>query len=373
MNYKRMPIEIESPEQVGYNTIRYNLSESSVADMRIADLQLNINNLLLCYTNHIGKPELCSLIVKNEPNLHAHQVLITQSAATALFIVATAILNPQNHIVVLRPNYATNIETPKAIGCEITYIDLNFDEAFNLNIDNINLAIKPNTKLISITSPHNPTGMVLSENTLQQLAKIALDKKVYLLVDETYRELLLNSHTPLPYCANLNKQVISVASVSKAYGLPGIRIGWIITQNKTLLETFLAAKEQIMICNSVVDEEIAYQFLLQKNNFLPHIQQNIKTNFSVLTQFMQTHNTYFEWNKPQGGVVALIAIHRNLKVNLDGFYETLYKKYATFVGAGNWFELDKKFFRVGFGYPSPPEFEQGLQNVLLSLKENQIN
>ena len=291
MKYARMPIEIESPEQLGYDTIECNLAESSMHDAVFKDLKLNLNDLILCYGHHLGKPELRELIVSEYPAIKADDILLTAGAAAALFIVATSLLSSKDHLIVVRPNYATNIETPRAIGCEIDFVDLNFETGFQLDVSLIQFLIKPNTKYISITTPHNPTGTVISEQTLLQLIKIAELNNCYLLVDETYRDLTIGSKIPL--AASLSANVISVSSVSKAYGLPGIRIGWLITQNKKLHELFLAAKEQIFLCNSVVDEEIAYQFLIQKQNFLPAIQQKIITNLELVKMWM-LQNPYLE-------------------------------------------------------------------------------
>src|SRR3954466_14813991 len=128
MKYKRMPIEIESPEQLGYDTINCNLAESSVHDAVFQDLKLNLNELVLAYGDHLGKPELRELLAQRYPSITSDDILITAGAAAALFIVATSLLRKEDHLIVLRPNYATNIETPKAIGCEIDFIDLSFEK-----------------------------------------------------------------------------------------------------------------------------------------------------------------------------------------------------------------------------------------------------
>jgi aspartate/methionine/tyrosine aminotransferase len=184
-----MPIEIESPENLGYNTIECNLSESSVRDVLFKDINLDLNNLVLCYTHHTGKPELLHLIANETLGIGATDILLTAGAAGALFIIHSSLLTPNDHIIVVKPNYATNIETPKAIGCEITFIDLSFEENFALDTAKVKAALQPNTKIISITTPHNPTGTVLPIETLMELCGIAEEHNCYLLADETYRNL----------------------------------------------------------------------------------------------------------------------------------------------------------------------------------------
>ena len=173
MRYARMPIEVESPEELGYETIRYNLSESSISDLALADLKLTLPNLKLLYGAHRGSERLRSLIVAEAPTLSAADVLITSGAAGALFIIATALLRREDHLVVVRPNYATNLETPRAIGCDVTHVDVTFEEGFRVDIAKLAAAITPRTRLISITCPHNPTGVLCTEAELRQIVDVA--------------------------------------------------------------------------------------------------------------------------------------------------------------------------------------------------------
>src|SRR5689334_6771250 len=126
MKYKRMPIEVESPEEMGYSTIQYNLAESSVRDISFKDLKIDLDNLVICYGEHRGDTKLRNAIIRDSPGLQAEHVLVCPSAATALFIISTTLLQDKDHLIVIRPNYATNIETPRAIQCGLTTIDLEF-------------------------------------------------------------------------------------------------------------------------------------------------------------------------------------------------------------------------------------------------------
>lgn len=369
MKYRRMPIEIESPEQFGYGNIRCNLTESSVSDMPLSALDVDLSKLILAYTDHLGKPELRELLAAEGKSLSPDDVTITQSAAAALFIVATSLLEKSDHLVVMHPNYATNIETPKAIGCNIDFMSLSFDDGFRFDIDKLAALIKPETKLISLTTPHNPTGTTLTESDLHAAADLAESHGCYLLVDETYRE--MNFAGPTPLAATLSPRCISVASMSKSYGLPGIRIGWIITKSEQLHETFLAAKEQIFICNSIIDEEIAWRALSRKSEILPPILQRNRRGFEMVKQWMAGQDI-FEWVQPSGGVVCFPRIKPDSGVNIEAFYRILNDKYKTFVGPGHWFGMDRHFMRVGFGWSTAGELEEGLQNLSLAAEEAKV-
>jgi aspartate/methionine/tyrosine aminotransferase len=368
MLYRRMPIEIEAPEGFGYENIDCNLSESSFTDQRISDVGININDLVLFYGDHKGKPELRELLA-NEINLTADDVLITSGAATALFIIATSLLNKGDHLVVAKSNYATNIETPRAIGADISYLNLKFENNFDFDIEDLRKLITPKTKLVSLTYPHNPTGVLIDEEKLRAIIEIVEEKQTYLLLDETYRDMCFVEK--LPVAATLSDRAISISSMSKSYGLPGIRIGWIISNNKQLMETFLAAKEQICITNSVVDEEIAFQYLKRKEElFAPNLAA-IKLNFGILKNFME-HQIVLEWVEPKGGCVCFPRIKSNIKLNTDKFHDLLLNKYSTYIGKGHWFEEDPEYMRIGYSWDKSEKLEKGLQNILKAIKESKI-
>src|SRR5437899_1183409 len=140
-----MPIEIESPEQLGYDTIAHNLSESSVADRRLRDLGLDVDvdSLVLCYGDHLGDPAQRDGVASEDDGIGAGDVLVTPGAAAALFCVATAVLDRGDHAVIVRSNYATNLETPRAIGADVHTIDLAFDEGWRLDVGRIAAAVRP--------------------------------------------------------------------------------------------------------------------------------------------------------------------------------------------------------------------------------------
>ena len=360
MKYQRMPIEIESPEELGYGTIQYNLAESSYRDQSLEDVNIHLKDVVLCYGEHRGATPLREAIIDNSKILKPKDVLVTTGAAMALFMIATSLLNKKNHLVVIRPNYGTNLETPRAMQVPMTIVDLKFENGFQLDIEKIKKAMRPTTKIISITQPHNPTGVLFPEKTLHQLIEIAEANDCYLLVDETYRE--LNFQTALqPFLAELSPRVISVGSLSKAYGVPGIRTGWLICRDVGLINLFLAAKEQICIGNSVLDEAAAFQVLQQRTTLIPKFHAHIKSNFELLTKHF-AENKFVEYVAPSAGCVCFPRLKKEFEIDFEKFKHMLYHDYKTVVGFGHWFEQPDKYFRIGFGYPLADELTQGLLN-----------
>jgi aspartate/methionine/tyrosine aminotransferase len=370
MNYKRMPIEIEAPEQLGYHTIDCNLTESSYTDFRFRDLGLDLNELLISYVDHRGHPGLRMLLSEETRGIISpDQVLLTSGAAQALFIISSSLLNPGDEIIVVRPNYATNLETPRALGARLRIVDLDFESGYRTHPEAIAALLTPKTKLVSITVPHNPTGTVMTERDLDAIIELTGKAGCMLLVDETYRE--MNFEGVLPHAATRAPHVISVASFSKTFGLPGIRVGWLMTGHAAAFESFFAAKEQIQICGSALDEEIAYQFYKKKNHFLPAILSNLKRKFTIVKHWYENQN-HFEWVEPRGGCVAFPRFKKAVseRIDLEGFYRTLNQDLNTHVGPGHWFEQSKTSMRIGYGWPGEDELKRGLENLSKAIEVN---
>jgi aspartate/methionine/tyrosine aminotransferase len=352
MHFPRMPIEEESPEQLGYDKIRFNLTESSVRDRTLADLRLDLGELTLAYSDHVGHPGLRALVASR-----------AGGASAALFIVAISLLDAGDHIVVVRPNYATNIETPRALKCAIDYLDLGFDHGFALDLDRLRALVRPNTKLISVTTPHNPTGVALSAEALKQLVTIAEGCGAYVLVDETYREMSFAPKTPV--ATAFGERVISVASLSKSFGIPGIRLGWIISRDAQLLYRLLCAKEQIGICGSIIDETIGFHAVEQADAWLAENDRALKAAFAVVKAWIAREDR-LEWVEPTGGCVCFPRL-RDASADTAGFYARL-NAAGAYVGPGHWFEQPDRYFRIGYGWPTRDELSGGLEAISSALR-----
>ena len=362
-----MPIEIESPEQFGYDLIEFNLAESSVTDVKFGDLKINLDDLVLAYGDHLGKPELRALIASEGEALEPDDVMLTVGAASALFIVNTTILKPGDHAVIAFPNYATNLETPNAIGASVTRLELRFEDGWKLDLDALESAIKPETKLVSLTNPHNPTGATLERDDLSCIIGIVERSNAMLLMDETYRDMSFAS--PPPLAASLSDRVISISSLSKSYGLPGIRLGWLICRNRALMEHFLAAKEQIFISTSLVDEEIAHRAMIQRQRLLTGFKAHIRANFQAMKSWMDSQNA-LEWVEPTGGCVSFPRIKPEINLDLERFHHMLLHDLGTAVGPGHWFGFDDRYMRVGFGWPTLEGVQGGLARILKAVERS---
>jgi aspartate/methionine/tyrosine aminotransferase len=314
----------------------------------------------LQYGDHLGLPRLREQIAGDA--LDPDDVLVTSGAAPALFIVASALVQPGDHIVVVRPNYATNLETPRALGADVEYLDLNFDERWALDSDRVAAALRPDTKLVSLTYPHNPTGAMLEPGELSRIAAMVDEHPTArLLLDETYRELAYGE--PLPQVASLSERCIGVSSMSKVFGMPGLRIGWIACRDDAIRETLLAAKEQILLAGATIDEELAARVLEARPRLLPVIRDKVERHLAIVRDWMAGHDV-FEWVEPRAGVVGFVRFRDGVEVDVDAFYDSLLAEFGTYVGPGHWFDQDRRSFRLGFAWPATDELERGLDGLL---------
>jgi aspartate/methionine/tyrosine aminotransferase len=184
-----------------------------------------------------------------------------------------------------------------------------------------------------------------------------------LLVDETYRELAYAD--PLPMAASLSPRVVAVSSMSKTYGLPGLRVGWLTCRDERLMETFLAAKEQIFICGAVLEEDLAARVLDRRADVLALVRAKTEQHLGDVRDWIGGHEL-FEWVEPKAGVVCFPRIRPEIAVDLDGFYTALLERHGTYVGPGHWFDQDRRYFRLGFAWPTREALARGLEGLDLA-------
>jgi aspartate/methionine/tyrosine aminotransferase len=198
------------------------------------------------------------------------------------------------------------------------------------------------------------------------LEKLAEQYDCRLLVDETYRD--LTAGEPYPSAAGISPRVIAVSSVSKAYGAPGLRVGWLVTKDPELYELFLAAKEQIGICGSIVDENLALAVLEQRDVWLRAVRAERAERLEIIQEWV-VRDELIDWVRPEGGVVCFPWMNVPATFDFDQFYSRLLAEHGTYVGPGHWFEMPRNFMRIGFSWPTVDELKAGLAGISLALRQ----
>jgi aspartate/methionine/tyrosine aminotransferase len=347
--------------------IEYDIGESAVKTLAVGDIPVDLAGIPLRYGHHKGRPELREAIAAQYPGLNEENIVVTTGASEANFAVVSALVTPGDHVIVEHPNYPSLYQVPRSLGCEVTLFSLKFEERFKPDWEKLSAQVRPETRLVSLTHPNNPTGSMITEEELRKAVALAEERGFFLLFDETYRHMATGSAL-LPPAASLSDRAISISSMSKCYGLPGIRTGWLASGNRELLDRVLAIREQVSISNNAVSEVIAHKVLEKQEVFLDRARERIARNREVVEDWMRDRAD-FEWVPPEAGVVCLPRIKAELRGDPETVYRRLAETYRTFVVPGRCFEMDPKFFRIGFG-AEPHEIRTGLSYLERALSDS---
>jgi aspartate/methionine/tyrosine aminotransferase len=364
MWFKRMELEVWF-DRYQY-AIDYDIGESAVKTLSLKDIGIKLDDVPLRYGYHRGNPALRAEVAGQYPGLTEDHVVVTTGASEANFAVVSSLVKPGDHMVVEHPNYPSLYEVPRSLGCDVSLFTLTFEDRFKPDWDRLTGLLRPETRLISLTHPNNPTGAMISSKELERVVALVEERDMYLLFDETYRH-MASEEQLLPPAACLSDRVISISSMSKCYGLPGIRCGWLATTNRAILDEVLAIREQVSISNNALSEEIARCVLERMDVYLARGRERIAANRSVVADWIRNQSA-FEWCPPEAGVVGFPRIKSGVRVEPEALYRRLAEEYRTFVVPGRCFEMDERFFRIGFGADAQ-EIRTGLENLDRALED----
>lgn len=356
-------------------TARYHLTASDAESMTVSDLLAmasdeekgEFENLWLGYTQTFGEPELREEIARTYESQSADNILCFAGAGEGIYIANHVLLDPGDHAVAITPNYQSAESVPLTI-CEVTGVALNPEGGWHLDLDRLIDAIRPNTKLISINCPHNPTGWIIPREQLDVLVEVCRKHGIWLLSDEVYRLLGSFPERQVPQAADLYERGLSLNVMSKAYGLPGLRIGWIATQDRDVLVRMERMKHYLSIANSGPSEVLARIALRNRSRILARINGLVVDNLALLDVFFAEFRHLFEWQRPDG---SCVAFPRYLGTDgADNFAERLVEETGVLLLPPHIYSSDLNAtpndrFRIGFGRAAFPEGLEVLRSYLL--------
>ncbi|HEV7656185.1 MAG TPA: aminotransferase class I/II-fold pyridoxal phosphate-dependent enzyme [Mycobacteriales bacterium] len=261
-------------------------------------------DLRLSYVETWGTDRLRTAIAATYETCTPEDVLAFAGAEEAIFWAMQLLAGPGDHVVVTVPNYQALEEVPRAAGAEVSGVLLDEADGWRLDLDAVRAALRPNTTLVAVNFPNNPTGAVPDHATWQGLVDLCEERGLRLLADEVYRGLELDGDRTLAQAADLSPTAVSVNVLSKSYGLPGLRVGWIACRDHALLQSLERHKHYTSICNAGPSERLA-AIALESG---PRIQQRnreiVRANLGPVGDFFARHEDLFDWAPPQGGCVA---------------------------------------------------------------------
>ena len=260
-------------------------------------------NMSLGYTETYGASDLREAIAQTYRAQQPEDILCFAGASEGIFAANSVILDQSSHAIVVTPNYQSHETLPVAI-CDATGVPLDPDDNWSLDIDRIKQAIRPNTKLVTINFPHNPTGTILPIDRYEALIELCRHHGIYILHDEIFNGLGPTGTKHLPFIADLYERGLSLNVMSKSYGLPGLRIGWIACQDHDVLSKMERLKHYLSICNSGPSERLAKIALNHRNQLLSRNCAIIDQNLPKWDAFFARHQDLFDWRHPDGSCMA---------------------------------------------------------------------
>jgi len=286
---------------------RHHLTASDAESCPLGDFFDDPGELMrlrLGYIPSEGGPELRQAIAATYESMEADQVLAFCGAEEGLYCAMHALLAKDDHAIVTTPNYQAMEELPLSLCDSVSPLRLRAENHWDIDLDELRLLLRPNTRLLAVNFPNNPTGKVLSAGRWRELLELVSERQIWLFSDEVYRGLERDSAHTLVQAADVYHRALSLNVMSKAYGLPGLRIGWIACQDRKLLEQMLKIKHYLSICNSAPAELTATRALSRGPEILARNRALTVKNLALWDEFFAAHPDLFEWWAPEGGCVA---------------------------------------------------------------------
>lgn len=311
-------------------------------------------HLRLSYTPVSGSPLLRKEIAKLYQNISEKGVGTFAGAEEGIFAAMSVLLRQGDHVIALTPGYESLSLLPKAMGAEISLLSMKERSgSWTFDVEEMAKLIQPNTRLIVINFPHNPTGAHIDRATLEKIVGIAKGASAYLFSDEVYRFSEHRADTASPAAADFYDKAISLGVMSKTFGLAGVRVGWLATQDSELLEECLDYKCYLSICNSAPSEILALMALRAKEKILERNLLIVRRNLELLDRFFEKFPKIFAWKKPTAGSTAFPKLLLPLSVN--EFTEDLIDREGVMLLPGSVYDFPGNYFRIGFGRKDMPE------------------
>jgi aspartate/methionine/tyrosine aminotransferase len=278
---------------------------------------------------------IADLYDKAKSSVTADDVLVANGATGANTIVFEALLSPGDHIICTFPAYAGLVDVPRALGADISYLHLSEKNNWDIDVPSLKSLIKPSTKMIVLNNPHNPTGATLSTEKQAEILKMASEQNITVLCDEIFRPLFHTDNTPTSFQEHSGyDKVITTGSLSKAWGFPGVRIGWIVCRNAKLRHSMSVVQNWILQDNSVIDKIIGAEVLSERcrPNILAKNLGYAKENLQLLKRFLEANKDTVSCVIPTGAATAFPKIMRDGQAVDDGeFCNTILKEQGLLV------------------------------------------
>jgi aspartate/methionine/tyrosine aminotransferase len=309
-------------------------------------------NLKLGYTDSSGHPVLRESIADIYKSVAADDILVV-TPEEGIFLAMQALLGPGDHIVCTFPGYQSLYELARSMGCNVSLWKPDEERGWHFSLRRLENLIRDDTKMVIVNFPHNPTGYMPSHAGYTSLVDVVRQSGAYLFSDEMYRFLELDREATLPAGCDVYRRAISLSGLSKSFGLPGLRIGWVATRDHNILEQMRLLRDYTTICNSAPSEILGLMAVRDRVNIIARQMARIRKNIKILDDFFSKHSDCASWNRPLGGSICFPRM--SLTADTSEFCETLIGETGIMLVPSKIFQFGNHHVRIGFGREDFPE------------------
>jgi len=355
--------------------VEYDIAESGILPLTTNDLLAllppaerdatlaRLLDLRLGYSEARGSTELRTLLAATYANCTPDHILVTTGAIEANFLLFNALLEPGDHVIAPYPAYQQLYSVPRALGCDVDLWPIRPETDFAYDVADLERLLRPDTRLIVVNSPHNPTGTMLSAAEALRVYELAASVGAWLLSDEAYRWLRRPGGEPLtPPFFDLGPRGISVGTVSKPLGLPGLRTGWIAAPEEIVARCW-GMRDYVTLSPGKLNDALACLALKHRDQIVERNDGIIAANLAAAQAWIDRHAGLLAWQPPRAGLLALLRYELDLPSL--ALSNQLAEEYSVMLAPGSAFGYEHHL-RLGIGQ-DPPVFAAALKRVSVCL------
>ncbi len=347
--------EMERLQSTWENRVKFNLSESSVHPMSVrelisdAEFHEQLLDTPLVYNQSNGTDELRAAIAALYPGATPDRVQVTNGGSEANFVTVYSILESGDEVVVVLPNYGQIWGLTNSLGMAVKAVHLRGELGWAPDLDRLESVVSARTKMIVICNPNNPTGAILSASEMDEIIRIASRCGAWILADEIYQGSERDGTTTTSFYGKYER-VIVTNGLSKAFGLPGLRIGWVVAPSEWIARMW-AYHDYTTIAPGTLSDMLARVALSPggRTRCLERTRGICRHNCPLLRQWMEAHGSMFSLVEPRAGAIAYV--HYDLQINSTELIQRLLHEKSVLVVPGDHFGMDR-YLRIGYGPPA---------------------
>lgn len=371
MREKFYPFMLEREMSIWENQVEYNLSESGVHPMTILELFAGDEQMVeqvlsteLNYPQTNGTLELREGIARLYPDAMPENVVVTSGAAQANFTTLLTTMDPGDELLVMLPNYMQIWGAAKNLGIEVKTFSLREELDWSVDIDQLKRSVSDQTRMIAICNPNNPTGHILSEDERDAIVEVADSVGAWILADEVYAGAEHNQDEITPSLWGDYERVIAIGSLSKAYALPGLRIGWAVAPGNWADEIW-ARQDYVTISATMLGNKLAAYALSPEAHprIISRTRDYVRNGYDNFANWCQQKSDLISHVPPQAAAIAFVRYNR--EVNSSELVKRLIHDQSTLVVPGDHFGLDQHL-RISYGL-TEDYVNEGLDRIYQTL------